>query len=310
MRQNMMDNLIKKIKEKNSPIVMGIDPRYEMIPNIIKSKYQKNIEGFAKSAVVFAKKLIDATYDIIPAIKPQLAYFEMMGPDGLKAFKEIVDYAKSKDLIVIADAKRGDIGTTSQGYANTFLGETSLDDNKEKIYDADFVTVNPYMGPDCVKPFVEDSKKYEKGVFVLVKTSNKSSGELQDLKLENGNKVYEQVATLVEEWGKDLIGEYGYSSISAVVGATYPEQLKEIRKLAPHTFFLIPGYGAQGGKAEDIALGFDENGIGGIVNASRSLMCAYKSDRWKDAYTEEQFAEATRAEALRMREELMSAIQK
>ena len=310
MSQNMMDNLIKKIKEKNSPIVMGIDPRYEMIPDVIKLKYPKNMEGFAKSAVIFAKKLIDATYDIIPAIKPQLAYFEMMGSDGLKAFKEIVDYAKSKDLIVIADAKRGDIGTTSQGYANTFLGETSLDDNKEKIYDADFVTVNPYMGTDCVKPFVEDSKKYGKGVFVLVKTSNKSSGELQDLKLENGNKVYEQVATLVEEWGKDLVGEYGYSSISAVVGATYPEQLREIRKLAPHTFFLIPGYGAQGGKAEDIALGFDENGIGGIVNASRSLMCAYKSDRWKEVYTEEQFAEATRAEALRMREELMSAIQK
>ena len=310
MSQNMMDNLINKIKEKNSPIVMGIDPRYEMIPDIIKLKYPKDMAGFAKSAVVFAKKLIDATYDIIPAIKPQLAYFEMMGPNGLDAFKEIVDYAKSKDLIVIADAKRGDIGTTSQGYANTFLGETTLNDYKEKIYDADFVTVNPYMGTDCVKPFIEDSKKYGKGVFVLVKTSNKSSGELQDLKLENGNKVYEQVATLVEEWGKDLIGEYGYSSVSAVVGATYLEQLKEIRKLAPHTFFLIPGYGAQGGKAEDIALGFDENGIGGIVNASRSLMCAYKSDRWKDIYTEKQFAEATRAEALRMREELMNAIQK
>ena len=186
----------------------------------------------------------------------------------------------------------------------------TLDDYKEKIYDADFVTVNPYMGTDCVKPFIEDSKKYEKGVFVLVKTSNKSSGELQDLKLENGNKVYEHVAQLVEEWGKDLRGKYGYSSISAVVGATYPEQLKEIRKLAPHTFFLIPGYGAQGGKAEDIALGFDENGIGGIVNASRSLMCAYKSDRWKNIYSEEQFAEATRAEALRMREELVSAIKK
>ena len=310
MSQNMMDNLIKKIKEKNSPIVMGIDPRYEIIPDVIKLKYPKDMDGFAKSAVEFAQKLIDATYDIIPAIKPQLAYFEMMGPEGLRAFKEIVDYAKSKDLIVIADAKRGDIGTTSQGYANTFLGETSLYDNKEKIYDADFVTVNPYMGTDCVKPFIEDSKKYGKGVFVLVKTSNKSSGELQDLKLENGNKVYEQVATLVEEWGKDLIGEYGYSSVSAVVGATYPEQLKEIRKLAPHTFFLIPGYGAQGGKAEDIALGFDENGIGGIVNASRSLMCAYKSDKWKDIYTEKQFAEATRAEALRMREELMNAIQK
>lgn len=310
MSQNMMDNLINKIKEKNSPIVMGIDPRYEMIPDIIKSKYPKDMAGFSESAVVFAKKLIDATYDIIPAIKPQLAYFEMMGPNGLDAFQKIVDYAKSKDLIVIADAKRGDIGTTSQGYSNTFLGETSLDDYKEKIYDADFVTVNPYMGTDCLKPFIEDSKKYGKGVFVLVKTSNKSSGELQDLKLENGNKVYEQVATLVEEWGKDLIGEYGYSSISAVVGATYPEQLKEIRNLAPHTFFLIPGYGAQGGKAEDIALGFDENGIGGIVNASRSLMCAYKADRWKEIYTEEQFAEATRAEALRMREELMNAIQK
>lgn len=310
MSQNMMDNLINKIKEKNSPIVMGIDPRYEMIPDIIKSKYPKKLAGFANASLEFAKKLIDETYDIIPAIKPQLAYFEMMGPNGLDAFRKIVEYAKLKDLIVIADAKRGDIGTTSQGYANTFLGETSLDDYKEKIYDADFVTVNPYMGTDCVKPFIEDSKKYGKGVFVLVKTSNKSSGELQDLKLENGNKVYEQVAKLVEEWGKDLIGEYGYSSISAVVGATYPEQLKEIRNLAPHTFFLIPGYGAQGGKAEDIALGFDENGIGGIVNASRSLMCAYKADRWKDVYTEEQFAEAARAEALRMREELISVIQK
>lgn len=310
MNQNVMDKLIQKIQEKNSPIVMGIDPRYEMIPEYIKSQFSKDLEGFAKMAVVFAKGLIDEVYDIIPAIKPQLAYFEMMGPEGLKAFNEIVEYAKSKDLIVIADAKRGDIGTTSQGYSNTFLGKTKLDDVEKKIYDADFVTVNPYMGTDCVKPFIDDSEKYNKGVFVLVKTSNKSSGELQDLKLENGKKVYEQVATLVEEWGKNLIGEYGYSSISAVVGATYPEQLKEIRKLAPHTFFLIPGYGAQGGKAEDIALGFDENGLGGIVNASRSLMCAYKSDRWKDLYKEEMYAKATREEALRMRKELITAIKK
>lgn len=310
MNQNVMDKLIQKIQEKNSPIVMGIDPRYEMIPECIKSQFSKDLEGFAKMAVVFAKGLIDEVYDIIPAIKPQLAYFEMMGPEGLKAFNEIVEYAKSKDLIVIADAKRGDIGTTSQGYSNTFLGKTKLDDVEKKIYDADFVTVNPYMGTDCVKPFIDDSEKYNKGVFVLVKTSNKSSGELQDLKLENGKKVYEQVATLVEEWGKNLIGEYGYSSISAVVGATYPEQLKEIRKLAPHTFFLIPGYGAQGGKAEDIALGFDENGLGGIVNASRSLMCAYKSDRWKDLYKEEMYAKATREEALRMRKELITAIKK
>lgn len=308
MKSNMMDNLIDKIKEKNSPIVMGIDPRYEMIPDCVKSKYSKDMAGFAESSVEFAKNLIDATYDIIPAIKPQLAYFEMMGPSGLNAFQKIVDYAKSKGLIVIADAKRGDIGTTSQGYSNTFLGKTSLEDYQETIYDTDFVTVNPYMGTDCVKPFIEDSKKYNKGVFVLVKTSNKSSGELQDLKLENGKKVYEQVATLVEEWGKDLIGEYGYSSISAVVGATYPEQLKEIRKLSPHTFFLIPGYGAQGGKAEDIALGFDENGLGGIINASRSLMCAYKSEMWKTKFTEEQYAKATRAEAIRMRDELNQAI--
>lgn len=308
MKSNMMDNLIDKIKEKNSPIVMGIDPRYEMIPDCVKSKYAKDMAGFAESTVEFAKNLIDATYDIIPAIKPQLAYFEMMGPSGLNAFQEIVDYAKSKGLIVIADAKRGDIGTTSQGYSNTFLGKTLLEDYEETIYDADFVTVNPYMGTDCVKPFIDDSKKYDKGVFVLVKTSNKSSGELQDLRLENGKKVYEQVATLVEEWGKDLIGKYGYSSISAVVGATYPEQLKEIRKIAPHTFFLIPGYGAQGGKAEDIALGFDENGLGGIINASRSLMCAYKSDKWKECYTQEQYTKATRAEAIRMREELNQAI--
>lgn len=310
MEKNMMDELIGKIQEKKSPIVMGIDPRYEMLPDCIKSKYPKTLEGFAKATVEFFKNLIDEIHDIIPAVKPQLAYFEMMGPIGLKVFKEIVDYAKEKNLIVIADAKRGDIGTTSQGYSNTFLGKTSLEEHEEKIYDSDFVTVNPYMGTDCVKPFIEDSKKYNKGVFVLVKTSNKSSGELQDLKLENGSKVYEQVVSLVEKWGEDLRGKYGYSSISAVVGATYPEQLKELREKAPHTFFLIPGYGAQGGKAEDIALGFDENGIGGIVNASRSLMTAYKSDLWKDKFTEEEYAKATRAETIRMRNELNQAIYK
>jgi len=164
------------------------------------------------------------------------------------------------------------------------------------------------MGTDSISPFVEDCKKYDKGAFIIVKTSNKSSGDLQDLKLESGKTVYEHVATLVEKWGEDLRGKYGYSSISAVVGATYPKQLKSIRALAPHTFFLIPGYGAQGGKAEDIALGFDENGIGGIVNATRSLMGAYKSERWNKKFTEVQFKEATRAEAIRMRDELNSAI--
>lgn len=300
----MIDTLIEKIIEKKSPIVMGIDPKYESIPNCIKEKYSKDLAGFAKSSVDFAKKLIDYTYDIIPAIKPQLAYFEMMGPDGLKAFYEITKYAKQKQMVVIADSKRGDIGTTSKAYSNTFLGRTLINENEHEVYNADFVTVNPYMGSDAVSPFIEDCEKYNKGIFVLVKTSNKSSGELQDLNLEDGKPIFEHVASLVEKWGEDLRGKYGYSSVAAVVGATYPEQLKKIRQIAPHTFFLIPGYGAQGGKAEDIALGFDSNGLGGIINASRSLIYAYKTEKWAKIYTENQFAEATRSEAIRMRDEI------
>ncbi len=305
---NIMDKLIDKIKETNNPTVIGLDPRYEMIPEYIKNKYQKNLEGVAKAIVEFNKALIDATYDIIPAVKPQIAFYEMYGLEGMKAFEETCKYAKEKGMIVIADIKRGDIGTTAKAYSNAFLGKTKIGEQEESIYDVDFVTLNPYMGIDAIKPFIEDCEKYNKGAFILVKTSNPSSGDLQDLKLENGEEVYTKVAKLVEEWGKNLIGEYGYSSISAVVGATYPKQLEDLRKVAPHTFFLIPGYGAQGGKAEDIALGFDENGIGGIVNSSRGLMCAYKSDLWKDKYAEEDFAEATRAEAIRMRDELNNAI--
>ena len=306
----IIDELIDKIKETKNPTVLGLDPRYEIIPECIKEKYGKDLEGYAKASTEFCKKLIDETYDIIPAVKLQLAYFEMLGPSGLQAFNEIGKYAKEKKVIVMADAKRGDIGSTSQAYSNGFLGRTSIDEIEEKVYDVDFMTLNPYMGTDCVKPFINDCKKYNKGVFILVKTSNKSSGELQDLKLESGQKVYERVASLVEGWGEELRGKYGYSSVSAVVGATYPEQLREIRKMAPHTYFLIPGYGAQGGKAEDIALGFDENGLGGIVNASRSLMGAYKLDMWKDKYTQNEFAKATRAEAIRMRDELNLAIEK
>lgn len=305
---NIMDILISKIQEKQSPIVMGIDPRYDFIPNYIRNNYENSVDGFAKASIEFAKGLIDSVSDIIPAIKPQLAYFEAMGPKGLVAYQEIIEYAKSKDLIIISDAKRGDIGTTSKAYSNAFLGKTELNDKLESIYNSDFVTVNPYMGTDCVSPFVEDCKEYNKGIFILVKTSNKSSGEIQDLITTDGEKIYEKVGKLVEKWGEELIGEHGYSSVAAVVGATYPIQLKELRELMPHTFFLIPGYGAQGGKAEDIALAFDKNGLGGIINASRSLMCAYKSDRWKDKFTEEQYGEATRAEAIRMRDELNEAI--
>ena len=305
---NAIDRLIDKIKQTNNPTVMGLDPRFDMLPKCVTDKYDKTLEGVSKAILEYNKALIDETCDIIPAVKPQIAFYEMFGIPGLEAFKETCKYAKEKGMIVIADIKRGDIGSTAQGYSNAFLGKTKIGDHEESIFDVDFVTVNPYMGTDCVKPFIEDCKKYDKGIFILVKTSNPSSGELQDLKLENGKEVYMQVAELVEKWGEDLVGKYGYSSVAAVVGATYPEQLEQIRSKAPHTYFLIPGYGAQGGKAEDIALGFDKNGLGGIVNASRSLMCAYKSEIWKNQFTEEEYAKATRAEALRMKEELQTAI--
>jgi len=307
--QNAMDRLISKIKETKNPTVMGLDPRYEMIPEFIRNKYKKNIEGACKAILEFNIGLIDSIEGIVPAVKPQIAFYEMFGIEGIRVFNETCKYAKDKGLIVIADAKRGDIGSTAEGYSNAFLGTTTIGEERISIYDVDFVTVNPYLGIDGVKPFIEDCKKYGKGIFILVKTSNKSSGELQDLKLESGQTIYEKVAGLVNSWGEELIGKFGYSSIGAVVGATYPIQIKELREIMPKTFFLIPGYGAQGGKAEDIALGF-KDGIGGIVNASRSLMCAYKSDRWKDTYPEEEYKEATKMEAIRMRDELNSEILK
>ncbi len=305
---NAMDRLIEKIKETNNPTVLGLDPNYDMIPNFIKSKYDNSFAGVSKAILEFNKKLIDASFDIIPSVKINIAFYEMYGLNGMEAFDETCKYAKEKGMIVMADIKRGDIGNTAKAYSNAFLGRTSIGNREEAVYDVDFVTLSPYMGTDSIKPFIEDCIKYGKGAFVIVKTSNPSSGELQDLKLENKEEIYIKVAQLVEEWGKGLVGKYGYSSISAVVGATYPKQLEDLRKIAPHTFFLIPGYGAQGGKAEDIALGFDENGVGGIVNSSRGLMCAYKSDRWKDRFSEDEFDKATRAEAIRMRDELNNAI--
>ena len=301
---NIMDKLIEQIKEKDNKTVIGLDPRYEMIPECIKSKYPQNLIGVSEAIIEFNKKLIDATYDIIPAVKPQIAFYEMYGLEGIRAFKETCEYAKEKGMLVIADIKRGDIGTTAKAYSNAFLGKTKIEEKEIGIYDVDFVTLNPYMGIDSIKPFIEDCEKYNKGVFILIKTSNPSSKEIQDLKLEDGEELYTKVAQLVEKWGENLRGKYGYSSISVVVGATYPKELQNLRKIAPHTFFLIQGYGAQGGKAKDIALGFDKNGIGGIVNSSRGLIYAYKTDLWKTKYTEEEFAEATRAEAIRMKEEL------
>lgn len=308
--QNIMDKLIRKIEETNNPTVMGLDPRYELIPKHIKNKYDETLDGASKAVIEFNKKLIDAVYDIIPAIKPQIAFYESLGIEGIRAFEETCKYAKEKKMLVIADIKRGDIGSTAEAYSKAFLGKTKIGQEEISIFDVDFVTVNPYLGIDGIQPFIEDCKKYKKGIFILVKTSNKSSGELQNLKLENGQKVYEKIADLINIWGKELIGEKGFSSMGAVVGATYPIQLKELRNIMPETFFLIPGYGAQGGKTEDIALGFDNNGLGGIINASRSLMTAYKLDRWKEQYTEIEFAQATRKEAIYMRDSLNKAIKK
>lgn len=307
---NAIDQLIQKIKETNNPTVIGLDPRYDMLPNCIKQNYTGSVKKICEGILEYNKALIDNVCDIIPAVKPQMAFYEAFGLDGIQCFQETCKYAKENNMIVIVDAKRGDIGSTAESYSSAYIGKTKVEDQLYGLDYIDFITVNAYFGTDCVKPFIEDCKKYNKGIFILVKTSNPSSGELQDLRLENGKTIYETMGNLVETWGTELIGENGYSSIAAVVGATYPEQLQTLREQMPHTFFLIPGYGAQGGKARDVALGFDHNGLGGIINASRSLMCAYKSDRWKDQFFDEEFAKATRAEAIRMRDELNGAIQK
>ncbi len=301
-----IDELIEKIKEMDNPTVIGLDPRYDMLPDCIKNKYNKDINGICEAFLEFNMKLIDSVCDIIPAVKPQMAFYEVYGPKGIECFRKTCEYAKSKGMIVIADGKRGDIGSTAAGYSNAYLGACD-ENNSKSMYDIDFLTVNPYLGSDGIKPFIKDCETYSKGIFVLVKTSNPSSGELQDLELKDGKKVYEKMADMVSSWGENLIGEYGYSSVAAVVGATYPIQIEELRKIMPHTFFLIPGYGAQGGKAEDLSKAF-VNGIGGIVNSSRGLMCAYRSDLWKDKYSDDTYAEATRAEAIRMREDINSVI--
>jgi orotidine-5'-phosphate decarboxylase len=228
----------------------------------------------------------------------------MYGPEGIRAFDETVRYAKIKNLLVIADGKRNDIGSTAEAYASAYLGETGINNRQGKIFDTDALTVNGYLGIDGIKPFIAACENYDKGIFVLVKTSNPSSGQLQDLKLADGRTIYEAMADLVNEWGSATIGQCGYSSAGAVVGATYPEQLQKLRKRMPKAWILVPGYGAQGGTASDVTHAFDRNGLGAVVNASRSLMCAYNLETWKDKFTKENFAEAARAEAEKMKKEL------
>lgn len=308
-----IDKLIDKIREKNNPTVVGLDPKIEYVPSFIKEKAFKehgaNITGVAQAILEFNKKIIDAVQDIVPAVKPQLAYYEMYGLDGLEVFYKTVKYAKSKGLLVIADGKRNDIGSTAEAYSAAYLGSTPIHGGtSERMFDTDALTVNPYLGYDGIKPFVEDCSKFGKGIFVLVKTSNKSSGQLQDLITDQGKRIYEIMAEYVNEWGTQVIGKYGYSSVGAVVGATYPEQAMALRSIMKKAYILVPGYGAQGGNAKDVANSFNQDGLGAIVNASRSIMCAYQSELWKGTYSEERFDEACRAEAIRMRDDINAAI--
>ena len=300
----MIDILINKIKEMNNPTVAGFDPKLDYVPEDIKAaafkEYGETFKGAAEAIWEFNKILINSLCDIVPAVKPQCAYYEMYGLEGLNCLKKTIDYAKEKGMYVILDAKRGDIGATSEAYAKAYLGKTQLGSNIEPAFDADCLTVNPYLGTDGVKPFADQCAENNKGIFVLVKTSNKSSGELQDLKAD-GKFIYEHMADLVNSWGENLIGKHGYSSVGAVVGATYPEQAEALRKRMPNTYFLVPGYGAQGGKASDVAKSFNKDGLGAIVNASRSIMCAYQ----KNGGT---LGDAARAEAIRMRDDILSAL--
>jgi orotidine-5'-phosphate decarboxylase len=306
------DKLVAGIKKLDNPTVAGLDPKLEYVPGFIREKVFNecgyNFEGAAEALLQFNKKLIDALYDIVPAIKPQLAYYEMYGTAGVKAFADTCTYAGSKGMLVIADGKRNDIGSTAEAYSTAYLGKTPIGPFDGSAFSADAITVNPYLGYDGIKPFIDDCGKFGKGIFILVKTSNKSSGQLQDLITSNGKTIYETVADLVNEWGSQVVGESGYSGIGAVVGATYPEQSKILRGIMKKAYILVPGYGAQGGTAKDAAHSFDSNGLGAVINASRSIMCAWKSERWSADYEEDAFDSAARAEAIRMRDEINQAL--
>ena len=292
----MINKLIEKIKKTGAPIVVGLDPMLSYVPGHIQkaafAEYGETLRGAAEAIWQFNKEIVDRTFDLIPAVKPQIAMYEQFGVEGLEAYKKTVDYCKSKGLIVIGDVKRGDIGSTSAAYAVGHLGKVQVGSKVYAGFDEDFATVNPYLGSDGVKPFIEVCREEKKGLFILVKTSNPSSGEFQD-RLVDGRPLYELVGEKVTEWGADHCGDT-YSYIGAVVGATYPEQGKALRKVMPKSFILVPGYGAQGGKGKDLVHFFNEDGLGAIVNSSRGIIAAYKQEAYAK-YGAEHFAEASRA---------------
>ena len=306
----MIDILVENIKKTNAPIVVGLDPMLAYVPEHIKTEayreYGETLEGAADAIWQFNKGIVDATYDIIPAVKPQIAMYEQFGIPGLIAFKKTVDYCKEKGLVVIGDIKRGDIGSTSTAYAVGHLGKVQVGYNTYAGFDEDFVTVNPYLGTDGVKPFVDVCKEENKGIFVLVKTSNPSSGEFQD-KIVDGKPLYELVGRMVDTWGSEVIGKSGYSAVGAVVGATYPEMGRVLRDIMPKSYILVPGYGAQGGKAKDLVHYFNEDGLGAIVNSSRGIIAAYKQDKYA-SFGPEAYADASRQAVVDMIEDINGAL--
>ncbi|MCL2099450.1 MAG: orotidine-5'-phosphate decarboxylase [Oscillospiraceae bacterium] len=289
-------NLQEKINKKQNPSVMGLDPKLEYIPEHIITAAVKEFGRTKKAAgeaiFSFNKGLIDCCHDLIPAVKPQSAYYEMYGIDGICALHRTIEYAKSKDLYVILDAKRGDIGATCEAYSAAYLGEVDIFGQRQPMLDCDCLTVNPYLGFDGIEPFMEDCKKFNKSIFVLVKTSNKSSGDFQDIEILKGGTLYEKVARSLLKWGSP-------ENTGAVIGATYPLQLEALRAFMPDTFFLVPGFGAQGGAADDLKHAFDKNGERAIINSSRALMCAYKTSPDK---TGVEYGKWTREEVIHMRE--------
>lgn len=293
----MINKLVDKIKKTNAPIVVGLDPMLSYVPEHIQkaafAEFGETPAGAAEAIWQYNKAIVDATYDLIPAVKPQIAMYEQFGIEGVKAFQKTVDYCHEKDLVVIGDVKRGDIGSTSAAYATGHLGKVQIGNKSYSAFNEDFATVNPYLGTDGIKPFVDVCKEEKKGIFILVKTSNPSSGEFQD-RLIDGRPLYEIVGEKVAEWGADCMGD-SYSYVGAVVGATYPEQGKILRKIMPKSFILVPGYGAQGGQGKDLVHFFNEDGLGAIINSSRGIIAAYKQDKYKEqGITPENFADASR----------------
>lgn len=304
-----IDKLVDQIKQKQSCVLVGLDPRLEYIPEGFKETYFKNygtsLEAVAEIILEFNKVIIDSVYDIVPAIKPQIAFYEQYGLQGLKAYIETCKYAEDKGLLVVGDVKRGDIGTTSKAYSNAHLGQVDVEGVSFNTFSTDAITTNPYLGDDCLKEFMDDIYQRDKGMFVLVKTSNPTSGQLQDLEL-GGKKIYEVVAEMVYEWSLKTVGECGYSSVGAVVAATHPQQAQDLRKLMKKAYFLVPGYGAQGGTVEDILGCFNEDGLGAIINSSRGIMYAYMNK--EKNYDARHIGEAARNETIMMRKSINDAL--